>query len=425
VSWDSPALLPPHPPNSMKRLTLLLLCLLPFPAAARAAAPRLTASQELSQIEHVTERIRHLSQLHPVKVYFPSDKDFNSALSRNMQAANPESEIEIGQRESVLLGLLKKTDNMHDILFRGLGSRVLGFYDYFHRVLYVRSQSNRVFGVERYNIAHEYTHALQDQHYNLEKLMPDETQIKYRNSDAVSAHHALTEGDAVNTQTLFIYQTYSVKDIQGLIKYESQPQNEPPLPKAIEREFYFPYTTGVSFVKKLYDTGGMKAVDAAYRRLPSSTYEIMHPDAYLSHWQPASVRLHGTKGFSGWTQVDDDVFGAFGYNLFLWQYLSKSRADQVTDAYRGDRYIFLENGSRDAMLLKSVWTTSAAAGVARAAVISAIRARYAGARLAGSSGAVISDPDGGAYVRAKGTGLTVAFAPTAALAQQLGSSPTS
>lgn len=410
----------------MKRAALLLLLGLLLPAAVQASAPPPNVARQVAAIEQSTDKIRQLKPVRAVKAVFPSDKSFDASLSAEMHLDNPESEIAVGQRESVTMGLLGKNDDLHRIIYQGLSSQVLGFYDYHHKVLYVRSDANRVFGPERYAIAHEYTHALQDQHYNLQKLMPDQSALKYRNSDAVSAHHALTEGDAVTTQTLFIYRTYSSSDLRALLQLQAQPQKGPKLPTSIDREFYFPYTTGVSFVQRLYRDGGMPAVSAAYARLPISTYEIMYPDAYLKHWQPVSVRLHGVQGFApGWTQEDDDVFGAFGYHLLLWQFLSKKTADGVTSAYRGDRYILLENGAQNAMLLKSVWTSSSTARTAMSALLSSLKARYHGHLTPAGSSSTYVDSDGGVYLRSGGTTVTLAYAPTVALAQQLGTATTS
>jgi hypothetical protein len=72
-------------------------------------------------------------------------------------------------------------------------------------------------------IAHEYTHALQDQYYHLNKLMPNLDKVAYRNSDALGAHHALTEGDAVNTELLYIERHYTAQEIKEFIKIESRP----------------------------------------------------------------------------------------------------------------------------------------------------------------------------------------------------------
>jgi hypothetical protein len=130
------------------------------------------------------------------------------------------------------------------------------------------------------------------------------------------------------------------------------------------------------------------------------------------------------QGLTGWTQVDDDVFGAFGYNLLLWQWLSRKVANQVTDSYRGDRYIFLENGDQNAMLLKSVWTSTKAARAAKATLLTALRVRYhQHVTSAGMPGTFV-DTDGGVYLWTHGATMTVAYAPSPALARQLGTAPT-
>jgi hypothetical protein len=385
---------------------------------AGAAAPT-----QLAQLEQTTQQVRHLAPLHSVAAAFLPDAQFNAVVQANMRKGETDADVEIGRRELVLLGMLSPSADYHKILYQNVTSQVLGLYDYYAKKLYVRNESGKVFGVDRYAIAHEYTHALQDQHYNLKKLMPDESAITYRNSDGESAHHALVEGDAVNTEYLYISKAYTPKEIRDLVN-EPQPHVQS-LPKALQRQFNFPYTTGVQFAQKLYKTGGMTAVDAAYHRLPSSTYEIMHPSAYLRGWKPVNVSLHGVSGFADWKQVDDDVNGAFGLDLILWQHVPQSLASQVTNTYRGDRYIFLENGSQDAMLLKSVWTSAKTAAAAKAAWVQAVRAQLPNAHATGKGATTLVQGNISVYLHVTSRTLKVAYAPTAVLAQQLGTAPTS
>lgn len=404
----------------MRPFSWLLAALLALPCVVLAAGGP-SRNQEVATIERETVKIRQLQPRHAVRAIFPSNQTFAQLLDTEVHRENPEGEVQISQRESVVLGLLRPGDNLNKILFQNLSDQVAGFYDYRNRTLYLRNNSGQVLGLERYDIAHEYTHALQDQHYGLARLLPDETPLKVRNSDAVSAHHALTEGDAVNTQTLFIYRYYTRQQIEGLVKLESKPLKARPLPLSIQREFDFPYTVGLDFVQTLYRRGGMAAVDAAYQRLPASTYEIMHPAAYLHHWRPVNVTLRGVRGFTGWRQVDDDVSGAFGYNLLLWQWLPRTQADRVTDGYRGDRYIFLERGWQNLMRMESVWQDAAAAGKARATFVRALRRRYPGARW---KGVTLVARGQSIYLRASGARLTLAFAPNAELADRLGAAHT-
>lgn len=409
----------------MKKFGILFLCGLLTLLIARAAVYSADAKTVLADVERSVQRVRGLKQLHPVKAQFLADRQFDTAYDLAAHQDLPDTEVALSQREWVLLGLLKKTDDLHQILFQNFAAQAAAFYDYRAKVLYVRTHAPQILGVRRDLIAHEYVRALQDQHYHLVKLTPDQSQITYRNTDVVSAHRALLEGDAVNAQYLYVFRTYSRADLNEFLKLQSQPVKGPPLPKSIEREFEFQYNSGLALVQKLFLLGGMTAVDAAYRRLPRSTYEIMHPNAYVGKWKPVSVTLHSVNGFEGWKTTDDDVFGAFNYELLLWQFLPKQRADQILNAYRGDRYLFLESGTQPAMLFKSLWTTTKTATAARSAFIAALRARYRHASMFRGSGTAVIDPDGAVSFAIKGKRLTMAYAPTLALAQQLATAPTS
>jgi hypothetical protein len=303
-------------------------------------------------------------------------------------------------------------------------AQVIGLYDPQVKTLYVRSHGKAALGIDRHVIAHEYSHALQDQYYNLKKLLPDQTALSYRNSDMVSARHALTEGDAVNTEELYIYKTYSSQELSALARSESQPSPGPRLPPAIERELLFPYTYGRNFVRTLYHRGGMSMVDAAFHHLPGSTYEIMHPTAYLKGWKPATVSLHGVQGMTDWKQVDDDVFGAFGYNLVLRQFIGGSAADRVTSAYRGDRYIFLESADKNSMLFTSTWTSNATARAARNAFVAGLMARYHTTHVTVGGMTTVREKDGAVALKVIKSRMTMAYGPTVAIAQQLLQAPT-
>ena len=394
------------------------LCALMLVSSRAGAAP----PTQLVQLEDLTQKIRHLAPLRSVSALFLPNAQFDTVVQTNMKRGETDALLEVSRRESVLLGLLSPTADYHKILFQDVTSHVLGLYDYYTRKLYVRSATGKVFGVDRYAIAHEYTHALQDQHYNLKKLMPDQSGLAYRNSDMETAHHALLEGDAVNTQYLYISKSYTPQEIRALIDEPVPATNA--LPIALEREFDFAYTTGYQFVQALYKAGGMAGVDAGYHRLPRSSYEIMHPSAYLAHWRPVNVALHGVTGMGDWKQVDDDVNGAFGLDVILWQRLPKAVADRVANAYRGDRYIFLENGNQDAMLLRSVWKSHVSAIAAKDAWVHAVRIQFPGASTTVRGATATVAGKAAVYFHVTGSALTVAYAPTTALAQQLGTAPT-
>jgi hypothetical protein len=234
----------------------------------------------------------------------------------------------------------------------------------------------------------------------------------------------MIEGDAVQTQDLFIFRTYTAADITGLEYVQAHLPKSPPVPAAIERYFNFPYTAGLDFVRTLYNRGGFAAVDQAYARPPASTFEIMHPQAYLAHWKPEKVTIHSVQGLSDWQQTDDDVMGAFGYMVMLWQWLDKSTASSVTDTYRGDRYLFLQKGPQSAMLLRSMWTTNGAAHVAQQAFLKALRLRFPHATVTHTVGMLVTQAGGAEMLRVTNRALTMTYAPDAQTATALATAPT-
>ena len=409
---------------SMKALAAVVFVCLLIPTSGHAAPPSDDLRAQLARLEQAVEKIRGLKPLQAIQTAFVSDQQFDAAYDRLLHRDLPASDIQIRQQEFALLGLLSKSDDLHRVLFQKVSPEVGAFYDEYRKTLYVRNHGDFLVGLRRDLVAREYVHALQDQHFNLLKLSPDESRLRYRNSDASSAHQALVAGDAVNTEDLFVFRTYSRTELQAFARLQSQTSKTPALPKAFERELDFQYTTGLNFTQKLYDPNGMGAVDAAYSRLPSSTYEIMHPQAYANHWRLASITLHGVQGFSDWKLADDDVLGALGYELILWQYLDKKRAKNVVDGYGGDRYILLQNGGHDAMLFRSVWTSGKAADTARRALIDALRARFHTIQITVGAGTTVVERDGAAFFSRAGKNLTMTLAPTAGLAQQLGIAPT-
>ncbi len=133
---------------------------------------------------------------------------------------------------------------------------------------------------------HELTHALQDQYFDLSPLMDP----KKFSGDELMAHSALVEGDATAVMTDYsrqlmgqveIAKEESVASIMmqnilgtGLI---AASQNAP---ASILNMMVFPYTSGLRFAHSLLRKGGYREIDRAFKKLPRSTEEILHPEKY-------------------------------------------------------------------------------------------------------------------------------------------------
>ena len=62
-------------------------------------------------------------------------------------------------------------------------------------------------------------------------------------------------------------------------------------PPFLRDALLFPYTQGLVFVGTAFASGGWKAVDRVFERLPASTEQVLHADKYAAAEQPVSVPL--------------------------------------------------------------------------------------------------------------------------------------
>lgn len=205
-------------------------------------------------------------------------------------------------------------------------------------------------------VGHELAHALQDQHFGLERPPSDPP-----SQDAELAWAALVEGDALLASfalgpgALFF-------DEEGFLRFAAKnaPALGEDLPAFEEERFKFPYLSGGNFALFLRRRGGTEALDRAFERPPLSSAEILAPERYLSGAAPRLPDLDGIDyGVFPLTPAIFETLGVFGI-----QFLVDTPDPQALAAsWVGDRAALLDApaGDRTAVLWVSDWTTPAAA----------------------------------------------------------------
>jgi hypothetical protein len=390
---------PPHigrvPPSTGSRLTRKQLRRI-----------RLIEAQEIT--------LRGLRPLHSVGVRILNNKPFSTFINRTFSKGSPPSQIKIADIESVMVGLFPSSVNLKKIVTSGLSGQVVGLYDHRTKKLYIRN-TGQALSVDRWTIAHEYTHAMQDQHFNLNRVEPDQTHWRYKNSDAGLAEHSLIEGDAVRIQQAYFTRYYTPAEQAALIKEEqSIPQSH--IPSIIEQQFTFPYVQGLQYVQALAGAGGNAAVNRAFRHPPQSTYQIMFGRTI----RPVKIRLHSVGGaFAGWKVDDDDVMGAFGYQQLVERYVAPSRVVALASLWRGDRYVLLEHGKQRAMFLESAYHSSKAASTAAKVLESSFAKRFRRGLRRYRAGVWTGKPSTYVALHSARNRIFLAYAPTASLARAL------
>jgi hypothetical protein len=288
------------------------------------------------------------------------EAELKAQIEQLYREESPPELVAANERFYKALDLLPADASLEDLTIEMLSGGVAGFYRDDQKRLYVVSRSGDVGANEKITFAHEFNHALQDQHFPIFKDQEDVT----NRSDWLLARQALYEGDSSLLMTLWASQNFSGEDFQNLL---AEGLNDPSqamlerMPAILRETLLYPYTTGLGFVQGQYSGGGWDAVDAMYDKVPETTEQILHPDKYQAG--EAAIKIDVPDDFEqrigpGWERTLDDTFGEFQMGVWL----GDAGADNATDAaagWGGDRVIVLEDGDNWAVLLGTDWDSAA------------------------------------------------------------------
>ncbi len=209
--------------------------------------------------------------------------------------------------------------------------------------------------------AHEYTHALQDQHFDLDSL-----QGRAQTTDSLLALEGLIEGDATLVMMEYAFQylfevQFDRADLLEAIQEVEYGEYED-APGVIRETASFPYDQGLLFVAALTEQGSWDLLNQAFRNPPQTTEQIMHPDKYLAGevgQTPDMGDLLGALG-GGWLELRRDVFGELFMRIYLERELGSEEALMAAEGWEGDRVVFLANDDygRYLLLLRLSWEST-------------------------------------------------------------------
>jgi hypothetical protein len=329
-------------------LTVLLILAVALPGApvavaqVQSAAVATTSEARKAAVVETTEAVlketselRQLPILHPVKSDTQSRDEIQRFLIKNMDEDTSPAEMHASELSLKKLGLIPPDFQFRAFIIRLLTEQVAGYYDPKQQEFFLADWIN--LDGQKPVMAHELTHALQDQHFNLRRF----DKWPKGDSDAELAAHALIEGDA--SLAMGVYVSRSPLRIVALMKSmgESKSSTEEidRAPRAVRESLLFPYDQGMQWVTQLYRRDGWPLVSKAFTDLPQSTEQILHADKYFAREAPIKLSLPNIASAlgNGWKQIDVDVNGEWGYYLILNEYLkSDVDAKRAAAGWGGD-----------------------------------------------------------------------------------------
>ena len=401
---------------------------------ARNAAIVTTTAEVLKE----TSEIRELTILRPVRSGAQSRSEIERMLIKNLNDQMTPAEMHATEVSLRKFGLAPADFDYRSFMIKLLTEQVAGYYDAkaqeFHLADWLELEGQKPV------MAHELTHALQDQHFNLRRF----EKWPHGDSDGELAAHALIEGDATLAMMVYMAKNPLValafsRSLTTGVSTEQYDQ----APRAMRESLIFPYLQGSEWATQLYRKGGWTMVSNAFTRLPLSSEQILHPEKYFTYERPIKIvlpdvtnllnvrsqqtanskqqtadiqrsevrskRSAGTAGVSpastrarisrdgtsrsplptaAWRRIESDVNGEWTYYLILDEFLkSPAESKRAAAGWAGDRYALYEGPNGQVLLSQlTAWDTESDAREFFDAYVKRTELRYPGAKRIDSAG---------------------------------------
>jgi len=310
------------------------------------------------EVETRVSGLRELERLRDVQMVTFTRYRLEDYLTDLYQREKYLAELETTERLYRVLGLIDEDYDLAENQIEVLREYIAGLYDSEQEEIYLvldRYTSDLWLEV---TYAHEFTHALQDQHFDL-----DAAYDRSLTTDSRLALQALIEGDATLVMVEYAYEhlfqmSFDRSELLEAIQQVEQGEYEG-APTVVRETEGFPYEQGIVFAAALVERGGWGELDRAFHDPPQTTEQVMHPDKYLAGevgWPPEVGNLLGALG-EGWEELSRDVLGELFIRVYLERELGSEEALVAAEGWEGDTAVFLfnEDEGQELFVLRIHW----------------------------------------------------------------------
>jgi len=351
---------------------------------------------------------------HEVKRKLTSRKEVESYLEKGMRDDQDAKRLERSSEVLKKFGLIPRDFQLGPFLVTMLKEQVAGYYDPKKKTVNILNWVDA--DQQKPVLAHELTHALQDQSYDMQKWMKEaETEGDKKNDPTPADIDTDEESDAreavVEGQAMVVMMDYTLASTgkklvdmpqigdamkQGMLDGPDSPtfRNAPIF---LREELTFPYRYGMDFTLALEKAGGPELGFAGpFRDPPKTTREIMEPETYLSHEKLEPVkRLDFKTDFEHYDTFDIGAIGEFDVDVLVEQYAGAKEAEALYPSWRGGYYFAgrakgVKSGPLG-VLYVSRWATPEKAAEFAAVYARSLAERYQKRDALGADGKVADD----------------------------------
>jgi hypothetical protein len=358
------------------------------PQQPSSEGSRAEGAPSIEAIARSVERVRELDFERLPRVRGVSGEEARAEGLRELDRQVPVAERRAEERLLKLLGLLPADSDLRELLGTALRDQVGGYYSPRTGTLAIVDGTG-LDGLEgRITLAHELTHALEDQHFDIEL----DGSTGFRRDRAV-AESALREGTATLAMVDYVLlEQGGTTEVPEALRESVLDQLDSValpassgLPRYVREGMIFPYAAGTQLVNGIQSRGGWEAVNAAFGAdAPVSTEQVMHPDKYEARERPLRVRVPPLDGAlaADAEEVEQGDFGEFDTEQLLRDANGQDRATRAAAGWGGGAFaLWRLPGDEEILVLRWEWDTPRDAREAAAAL------RRTAQRLGGASAA--------------------------------------
>jgi hypothetical protein len=379
-------------------------------AEAAPVEPKISAKEAEELFRSVDEILKFASKdsalpiKKDVKRTLTSRDEVEAYLQKNM--AEDKDAQRLRRSELVLkkFGLLPKDFDLQSFLVSLLREQVAGYYD-------VKTKTVNLLdwvGPEQQKpvMAHELTHALQDQSFGLENWMKavdvdldtkkQPTSEDLDKDEALVARQAVTEGEAMVVlldymlapigQSLMTSPALVAQLKEGMLVGTADSPQFSNAPLYLKEALTFPYRYGVDFVAEVLQAKGKEAAFAGlFKNPPNNTRQIMEPKTYLSGERLPPMPLPDfDRAFKNYDRFDIGSVGEFDVAIIIDQYVGVEESRSIYPQWRGGYYYAARPKGDPAaplgLLYVSRWSSAEYAAQFAAIYAKSLATRYTHAR---------------------------------------------
>ncbi len=277
-----------------------------------------------------------------------------------------QSKTVFGRSELVLkkFGLLPADFKLKNYLLEATGRSLAGYYDFRDKTMYLMNWIPPE--AQRPVMAHELTHALQDQNHDLAKFEKHESGAANASAEAsmsVSgtdddehgiARTAVIEGQAMVVMADYILHPRGISLVDSslgdayangysdVLEGHDLPIQVHLAPRVLKESVLFPYVEGFAFEVELLRRGGKAMAFAGpFARMPMNAYQILHPDAYLKNTPTPKVSIPDLRPILGkeYEPFDSGMVGALDARIMAREFGRENDLFTVAANWDGGGYV--------------------------------------------------------------------------------------